>query len=100
MAATYVPVPFPAWGCRNRTRMESGIPLVRGAGLGDSGNRIDRGGRLDGSATLEPPVSLKLVGYEILEKRSKFTVSTYFPDFLNCSAYLHFLLTHIMFYWI
>lgn len=84
MATTYVPVPFPAWSYRNGTRMELGIPLARGAGLGDG--RRTRGGVLDGSATLvesegslgrswtETPVSLKLVGYEILQKRSKFTV--------------------------
>lgn len=84
MATTYVPVPFPAWRCRNSTVMEVSIPLEIGAGLGDS--RRTRGGVLDGSAPLvesegslgrswtETPVSLKLVGYEILQKRSKFTV--------------------------
>lgn len=84
MATTYVPVPFPAWSCRNGTRMGVSIPLARAAGLGEG--RRTRGGVLDGSDTLvesegslgcswtETPVSLKLVGYEILQKRSKFTV--------------------------
>lgn len=84
MATTYVPVPFPAWSCRNGTRMKVSIPLVRGAGLGEG--RRTRGGVLHGSDMLveregslgcswtETPVSLKMVGYEILQKRSKFTV--------------------------
>lgn len=81
MATTYVPVPFPAWSCRNGTRMAGG------AGLGDG--RRTGGGELGGAATLvggegspgcsgteTPPVSLKMVGYEVLHKRSKFTVRT------------------------
>lgn len=84
MATAYVPVPFPARRCRNSPGMEVSIPLESGPGLEDG--RRTRGGVLDGSATLvesggslgrswtETPVSLKLVGYEILQKRSKFTV--------------------------
>lgn len=75
MTTSYVPVPFPTWSCR--------IPLVRGAGLVKSAGQIPandsrrtRGGVLDSTTTLvESEVTLNLVGYEILEKRSKFTVS-------------------------
>lgn len=92
MATTYVPVPFPAWS-RKGTRMESSIPVVRGAGLVDTAcetsannSRRTRGGVPGSTATLvksedsagcswtETSVSLNLVGYEILEKRSKVTV--------------------------
>lgn len=94
MTTSYVPVPFPTWSCRIGTRRKSGIPLVRGAGLGKSAGQIPanvsrrtRGGVLESATTLvesegsageswtETPVTLNLVGYEILEKRSKFTVS-------------------------
>lgn len=98
MTTSYVPVPFPTWSCRTGTRMKSGIPLVRGAGLGarckvkgagqiPANDRRTRGGVLDSTTTLvesegsvgyswtETPVTLNLIGYEILEKRSKFTVS-------------------------
>ncbi|TNM97947.1 hypothetical protein fugu_014193 [Takifugu bimaculatus] len=73
--------------------MKSNIPLVRGAGLVKSAGQIPandsrrtRGGVQDGTTTLvesegsvghswtETPLTLNLVGYEILEKRSKFTV--------------------------
>lgn len=92
MATTYVPVPFPAWS-RKGTRTESTIPVVKGAGLVDTAgetpantSRRTRGGVPGSTATLvesegsaggsctETSVSLHLVGYEILEKRSKFTV--------------------------
>lgn len=92
MTTSYVPVPFPAWSSRTGTRMKSSIPLVRGAGLVKSAGQIPaddrrrtRGvlGRTTtlvesegsvGSSWTETPVTLNLVGYEILEKRSKFTV--------------------------
>lgn len=94
MATSYVPVPFPTWSCRIGTRRKSDIPRVRGAGLVKGAGQIpandsrrSRGGVLDSAAPLaeregslggswtETPVSLNLVGYEILEKRAKFTVS-------------------------
>ncbi|XP_029687111.1 sorting nexin-16-like isoform X2 [Takifugu rubripes] len=93
MTTSYVPVPFPTWSCRIGTRMKSDIPLVRGAGLVKSAGQIPandsrrtRGGVQDSTTTLvesegsighswtETPLTLNLVGYEILEKRSKFTI--------------------------
>lgn len=89
MATTYVPVPFPAWSPRNSTRAGSSIPLRNAADETPAGDGGTTGGSVGWT---ESPVSLKLVGYEILEKRSKFTVLTY----TNREEKIHFVLPCIL----